>query len=247
MFHVKHIEPDSRVQASEIQRAVSAVGVVASTEQCELLAAHANYVLETNTRMNLTRITEAAAVVSLHIVDSLAFTAQTEPLAGRIVDIGAGAGYPGIPLAVLGHDVWLCESVKKKAAFLEDCVRGLGLKCTVQAMRAEELAAVEPGGADVVVARALSSLAALVELAAPLLTQSGRLIALKGTPDERERAQGVRAAKICGLALVSDAQYQLPGGESRSVYVYERRKKPSLALPRGLGMAQRHTLGGDDS
>lgn len=241
MFHVKHNEADTTVQGRDVERALIAAGVIASQDQIRRLARHANLVLLANKTTNLTRIVEPTAVAALHVADSLAFTTRVT-LSGKIVDIGAGAGFPGIPLAILGHEVWLCESAKKKAAFLRACVVDLGLDSQIHAVRAEELARENPASADIVVARAVSSLASLVELAAPLLVKGGRLMALKGAPADSEREAGLVAARICGIELDSEIRYTLPGGESRSVFVYSRSGRSGVRLPRSPGMAQRHPL-----
>ncbi|MDZ4179026.1 MAG: 16S rRNA (guanine(527)-N(7))-methyltransferase RsmG [Coriobacteriia bacterium] len=238
---MKHNLSYTALGSRDVEDALSALGLSVSSEQIGLLVRHANLVLEANTRLNLTRIVEPHAVATLHIADSLAFTTHAT-LGGRILDIGAGAGFPGIPLAIIGHDVWLCESVTKKASFLSTCLADLGLHGKVFDIRAEELASTHPAAVDVVVARAVSSLPSLVELAAPLLVPGGRLVALKGSPEDSERAAGVAAAGICGLVLSSEIHYSLPAGESRAVFVYERVGRSRVKLPRSPGMAQRHPL-----
>lgn len=242
MFHVKPLPDDNPLSPYSVQQALAAVQVIATTAQAMLLSKHARLVLDANERMNLTRIIDPEAVLRLHVVDSLAFLPRISQTGGRIVDIGSGAGFPGIPLAVMGFDVVLCESVKKKAAFLADCVDQLGLSCAVEDMRAEELAAKAPGVADLVIARAVTGLASLVELAAPLLREGGRLIALKGSPEEAEKACGRIAAAMCGMVPMTETQYMLPGGERRTVFEFERRGTPRIRLPRRPGMAQKSPL-----
>lgn len=243
MFHVKHLIDSFDLSPGCVREACARADVTVSSEQAEALVKHAGLVLEANTRMNLTRITTTEEVISLHVVDSVAFLPLVAPLVGRVVDIGAGAGYPGIPLAIVGADVTLCESVKKKAAFLESAVDEIGLSCVVEPVRAEELATARPASADVVVARAVSSIAALVELAAPLLRSGGRLIALKGVPNDDERARGIAASAMCGLSEQSFIRYGLPSGECRTVVVFEKTGRPRISLPRRPGTAQRQPLG----
>ncbi len=243
MFHVKHLDHSLGLTPASVIRAISSVGVAVSPRQAELLISHAELVVEVNARINLTRLTEPEDVLWLHIVDSLAFLPMLAPLSGRVVDIGSGAGYPGVPLAILGSTVTLCESVKKKALFLEDVVSELALSASVKPLRAEELADQEPAAADFVVARAVSATASLVELAAPLLRIGGRLIALKGVPTADELGAGAAAADSCGMVPLKHSEYALPGGEQRTVLVYEKVKSPSVHLPRRPGAAQRQPLG----
>lgn len=244
MFHVKHLSSPEAIDAADVQARLGVIGVSATEEQSARIARHAALVAVANTRMNLTRITGRDEVLALHIVDSLAFIEHCEPLTGDIVDIGSGAGYPGILLSILGYDVSLCESVKKKAAFLAECVADLGLNATVQAVRAEELALSAPRSADVVIARAVSALPSLIELAAPLLREGGRLVALKGNPEDSELASAENASPMCGMVQTAVRGYALPSGEERTLFVYERRGPTRLTLPRRPGMAQRQPLGG---
>jgi 16S rRNA (guanine527-N7)-methyltransferase len=213
-----------------------------TSAQAVMLARHAHLVELANRTMNLTRITAVEDVLERHVVDSLAFLRYAPTLGGRIADLGSGAGYPGIPLSIMGFDITLCESVKKKAAFLMSVVEELALPARVVAVRAEDLALEERNCYNVVVARALSALPSLVELAAPLLKKDGLLVALKGTPDPSEQAAGQYAASVCGMEVVGNDCYSLPGGEQRSVFVYQRVANPRVRLPRRPGMAQRNPL-----
>jgi len=238
---VKHI--DEHLNPETITEALAAAGLTVTPAQASLLLRHVQLVLAANTRMNLTRITASADVLDLHIVDSLAFLAHIEPPSGAVLDMGSGAGFPGIPLAILGYNVTLCESVKKKAAFLSETIEALELDCAVTPLRAEDLAVTSPAAFGTVTARALSSLPALVELASPLLQRDGRLIALKGRLETAERLQADAAARLCGMSPTEVVSYSLPRGESRAVCASRKTGRPRLVLPRRPGMAQRQPLG----
>lgn len=230
--------------AAQIHDALAVLGIEPSADRVAALARHLDMVDEANRAFNLTRVDPESAV-ALHIVDSLLALPQLDDAPpGRFADIGSGAGFPGIPLAVLsGREVSLVESVKKKAAFLERVVAELRLKATVHPTRAEELASEAPGAYSAVTARALSALPSLVELAAPLLADGGRLVALKGRPEPEELARGVRAAALCGLTEVQVAERALPGTDIvRTIVVYQRTGRPTVRLPRRPGAAQRDPL-----
>ncbi len=201
-------------------------------------------VLDQNAVLNLTRITEPEEMLRLHIIDSLLFMRHIEALVGPVVDIGSGAGYPGIPVAVATREtVTLCESVGKKARFLESSVADLGVDCPVYTGRAESLAVLRPAFYRTVIARAVTSLPSLVELASPLLSDGGRLVALKGTPEARELEAGRGSAEICGMVESALVPYELPvGGERRTVLEYRKVGEPKVALPRRPGQAQRCPL-----
>ncbi|MBN2847094.1 MAG: 16S rRNA (guanine(527)-N(7))-methyltransferase RsmG [Coriobacteriia bacterium] len=231
------------IDTAAIRNAVAEVGVIIGDSEATALLQHMGAVRDANRRFNLTRIEDPGGMLRLHVADSLAFLPHVPDLQGPIVDLGSGAGYPGIPLAVvLRSHMILCESTQKKAQFLESVVEDLALDADVVPERAEVLAQQRPRFAGTVVARAVSSLGALAELAAPLLRTGGLLIALKGTPPPDELARVARIAPLCGMAPVMVEGYQLPGGEQRSVYVYQKESEPSVPLPRRPGLAQRQPL-----
>lgn len=246
MFHVKHSD-DIQQATSYLQSGAAAWGVNLSLATATGLVRHVHALLEANQRVNLTAIKDHDEAVRLHALDSLAVVPFIESApAGRVADLGSGGGFPGIPIALsTGRQVSLVESVKKKAAFLESVVEQLGLSASVQVhpVRAEEEALAAPSAYAVVVARALTSLPSLVELASPLLEMGGLLIAMKGRAEEDELERGRAAGAVVGMKQTDLYRYQLPDGEeSRSIVVYRRSGRPNLSLPRNTGMAQKKPL-----
>lgn len=244
---MKHEVDLSTLSGPAITRALSEVKIACTEAQSSLLLRHAQMVVDTNRVMNLTRITDADSVLKLHIVDSLAFLQYVEVLGNPVLDLGSGAGYPGIPLAVMGYDVVLCESVQKKARFLQGVVQQLSLESGVEAQRVEELTPRLAGHFSTVVARAVAPLASLIELSAPVLRVGGRLIALKGMPSADEAVAAHVAATQCGMKSLGRIDYSLPSGESRTLFVYERVGKPAISLPRRTGLAQSQPIGGNSA
>ncbi len=218
------------------------------TEQAQSLALrHLDWVLEKNLTLNLTSVTNPADAVRLHTVDSLmALPEIGDAPGGMMIDLGSGAGFPGIPLALVsGRHTLLLDSVGKKARAVQECVIELGLDGTVDVwpVRAEQAQLDPANRAGIVIARAVSSLPSLVELAWPLLQQGGWLVAMKGRADEAEVSRGDEAGKLTAMRLLTLREYALPGGgELRSVYVYERVGNASIRLPRRTGLAQRRPL-----
>lgn len=213
-------------------------------DQLSALLRHLALVDQANARFNLTTIHPEDAV-ALHLLDSLAATSWLNRApAGGFADLGSGAGFPGIPLAVLtGREVTLVESVKKKAAFLEGAAADLRLKSTVRPVRAEELALERRGAFSAVTARALSALPSLVELAAPLLVVGGLLICLKGRPEQEEIERGDTVAAMCGMERIALESASIPGVDAaRTLVVYRREGQSRTKLPRRNGMAQRQPL-----
>ena len=211
---------------------------------------------------NVTGLRRREAVIDTLIGDALALLDVPEvrrpagpAVAGgpaRWADLGAGAGVPGIPLAVAlpAIDMTLIESVRKKCVFLEAAVAAAGLaeRAHVVCARSEHVAA---EGAplrdtfDVVLARAVGSLATVVELAAPLLAQHGTLLVGKtATAARDEGPRGEAAARECGLtvrAVVALANSPL---RSSVCVVYEKTAATPPSLPRREGRARSRPLGG---
>lgn len=241
---MKHVADQPVIQPEQVSEELARAGAVVSPEQALLIARHANAVLTANQTMNLTRVMDADGVLRLHIVDSAtALAALAACPAGPLVDIGSGAGYPGFVLEILsGRPTTLVESVKKKAVFLAETATILDLPTTVLGERAEDVARQTPAAYACVVARAVSSLPSLVELAAPLLFKKGQLIAMKGPLGSDELLRGDAAAALCGMSRSSLSTFELTQGEKRTIVCYSKTGHPTQALPRRTGLAQRHPL-----
>ena len=163
--------------------------------------------------------------------------------ARRIADLGAGAGPPGLVLAIAlpEAEVTLVESVGKKCAWMEATVERLGLSnARVACARVEEF---EDDPFDVVTARALASLPVVCEYAAPLLREGGVLVAWKGAVDEVEEADGLAAAEVLGLAREAVLAVEpYPGSERRTLHVFRKVAATPDRYPRRPGMAAKRPL-----
>lgn len=215
-----------------------------TVEQRELLDFHLRLVLEENKITNLTRITEWEQAQLLHIEDSLVglpeFLRASE---GNYVDIGTGAGFPGIPLAIMtGRTTLLADSVGKKTKALDKFISELGLAGQVSTYtgRIEDLSIQRRNEFSVVTARALSSLPSLLELTTPLLKVGGQLICYKARVDEDELDNAKRLKNNMGMRLVSKRECYLSDDETkRTIFVFEKFAEAKVKLPRRLGMAQK--------
>jgi 16S rRNA (guanine527-N7)-methyltransferase len=169
--------------------AISAVQVAEAAERWQLtstvneeaaarLAAYGNLLLHWNTRIALTAIRLEAALIERHLMEG-AFAAAHHPRAGTVLDYGSGTGVPGIPIAICrpGLQITLAESQRKKAAFLQEAVRQLGIGASVYAGRAEAL---HQGSFDAVWLRAVERQREMLPVAASLLAPGGRLCILGG-------------------------------------------------------------------
>lgn len=224
-------------------------GISCDRRRAELLLRHLSLVIEKNKVMNLTRITSPEEAVSLHILDSLLpLTCLGIDMSEKtsFIDLGTGAGYPGIPLAIMtGATGLLVDSVGKKVNAVNEFISNLDLH-TVTAVhaRVEELPASELSRHDYVFVRAVAQANVLVEYAAPLLKMHGCLVLEKGRPAEDEIEASKRAGEVCGMSLVSRETFELPDELGhREILIYEKTSKPRIKLPRRTGLAKKEPLG----
>lgn len=205
--------------------------------------------VETNARYNLTALKTERDIVLKHFVDSLSCL-QGEYLAGelRVLDLGTGAGFPSLPLAIVQPDLHLVplDSIRKKVAFVETAAQALGLEqVKPQTGRAETLGrdAQYRGQFDRVVARAVASLPELVELALPLLRVGGYLVAQKGDLTAAEQQAGSRAAAELGGEIGEIQRFALPIlGDQRTLVVVQKRHPTPAKYPRREGIPHQQPL-----
>jgi len=194
--------------------------------------------LDWNRRFNLTAITDPEEVLIKHFLDSLSLLLVYDKPQTRLLDIGAGAGFPGLPLKIVRPDwqVTLLEATGKKVTFLQHVIETLQLKSVVAVQgRAEELAHKPEyrSAFDVVTARAVASLPVLLEYAAPFCRVGGKIILPKKGDLAEELAQAKRAARQVGEVFKDDIPVVLPGLEDgRRLLVWEQVKKCPVQFPR---------------
>ncbi len=210
-----------------------------SEKQIDVLTRYAELVLVTNEQMNLTAITDAKGFYSKHIIDSLTLLPYVGVGPMRLIDVGSGAGFPGIPLKIMRPDltVVLLDSLQKRVRFLNETVTALGLEgITAIHARAEEAARnpVYREGFDLVTARAVAPLPVLLELCLPLAKAQGRFLAMKGPTEDVESAG--RALEVLGGKLLGMKVAALPFGQGERVILeIKKTKKTPAAYPRKAG------------
>lgn len=223
-------------------------------DQAASLLQHLDLVLKKNQVMNLTRITSVDDALVLHILDSLLLlpslkqiSMSPEATPGAVLDIGTGAGFPGIPLALLTQRPFtLMDSVGKKVRAVDEFVNALDISDRVVTTneRAEKFALSHPKAYDFVVARAVARLPILIEYAEPFLVSHGQLVVSKGRLSDEEIASGFKAAQLAGMKLVSRETLELPYSMGhREILTFEKVAKPALKLPRPVGEAKKYPLG----
>jgi 16S rRNA (guanine527-N7)-methyltransferase len=195
-----------------------------------------------------TAVRDSQSAVDIHIADSLAGLAVDGlASAGRIADLGAGAGFPGVVLAVARPQaqVRLVESQRRKCEFLTRlCAMAEIENATVVWSRAEEWSeGLEDN--DAVVVRALASQPVVLEYAAPLLRLGGTLVDWRGRRDEDEERAALRAAEELGMARTEIRRVEpFAGARDRHLHVFEKVARTPERFPRRAGMARKRPLGG---
>lgn len=207
---------------------------------------HLDLVLEANKSINLTRILNIEDAAVLHILDSLVllFYISKAP-EGALLDMGTGAGFPGVPLTIAsGRKAVYIDSVGKKVDAVNSFVKELGLKhAHAVHVRLEEYARTHKKQFAVVTARALAPLPVLVEYASPFLKDGGLFVVTKGNPSDKELQSGLAAAKICGFTTLMTDDLDLPTGLGhREFIILKKTRQASVSLPRANGMAKKNPL-----
>ena len=216
------------------------------TDAAVPLMAFSARLLETNKVMNLTAITAPEDVARLHLLDCAALLHMADFRGKRVVDVGTGAGFPGMPLRILepDFDLTLLDSLGKRIAFLQRVCDEMGLqRVTCVHARAEEFAAKHREQYDIATSRAVAALNVLCELTLPLVKVGGRFLAMKAVDSDDE----IRAAKSAVAQLggkVEDIRdYTIPGTDiTHRVVVIGKVKPTPDAFPRAFAKIKKAPL-----
>lgn len=172
------------------------------------------YMVEKNKVMNLTGITEESESARLHFLDCVALLGATDFAGKTVIDVGTGAGFPGIPLKIAEPtmDITLLDSLAKRLVFLDEVIDLLQLDHirTIHA-RAEEAPAEFREHFDIATARAVTRLDALAELCLPFVKQGGVFVAMKGPAADEELSEATKAIKVLGGQVEKVYPYTIPG------------------------------------
>ncbi|PJF48113.1 MAG: 16S rRNA (guanine(527)-N(7))-methyltransferase RsmG [Chloroflexi bacterium] len=239
---------------NEIQDAARRLGVALDARQARALLRFRDLLVEANQRFNLTALTDDASILALHFLDSLTAVQVIRGLqanhsaALELIDVGAGGGFPGIPLKIALPElrVTLMDGTAKKVQFCAEVIRTLAL----QHIRAIQDRAEEAGHRpehreryDVAIARAVAPMPTLAEYLLPLTRVGGTCIAMKGSDAQAEAARAAGAIARLGGAIAAVTPVTLPGRDERRALIVINKLHPTpQAYPRRGGAPRKSPL-----
>ena len=190
-----------------------ALGLDLSGQARDTLCAFGAAMVKQNEVMNLTGITDDRGVANLHLLDSLTVMAAAELEGKTLIDVGCGAGFPGVPLAIAAgcEKVTLLDSLGKRMKWLETILPQLGIEAECVTARAEEAVATRREQYDYATSRAVARLNILLELTAPYVKVGGAVLAMKGAAAKEELAECGNAMKKLGLKLEGVREFPIDG------------------------------------
>ena len=232
-----------------IEQGLTALGLTPPPQAAGQLAEYGRLLLEQNRVMNLTAITEPDQVVDLHFLDCAALMTIGEDFNGKtLIDVGTGAGFPGLPLKILEPSltVTLLDSLGKRVTWLESVCDALSLDhVTCLHARGEEQAhqAGYRDSFDYAVSRAVASLEVLCELCLPYVKVGGKFLAMKSVDSAAEVDRAARGIAKLGGRLLPRVDYEIPGtGVSHRVVVVEKVSPTPNGYPRRWARIQKAPL-----
>jgi len=200
-------------------------------------------VVRQNEVMNLTAITEPTAVAKLHLLDSLTVLKTADLSGKRLIDVGCGAGFPGVPLKIAcpEMELTLLDSLGKRMNWLSNILPELGVEAECVTARAEEFAAQRREQYDYATSRAVARLDILLELTAPFVKVGGAVLAMKGAAAREELQQAENAIAKLGLKLESVQDFPMDG-TNHSVIVLRKHRPTPGQYPRAYGKIKKSPL-----
>ena len=217
------------------------LGLKLTQEQLALLCRFGEALLEKNKVMNLTAITEPTAVARLHFADCLALLRAVDFREKSVIDVGCGAGFPGVPLKIGEPSIrlTLLDSLQKRVNWLRETLEGMGVQTQCIAARAEEYG--EREQYDIAVSRAVARLNVLAELCLPFVKVDGRFLAMKAAAAEEELSEAQRAVKLLGGELERVWEYEIDDA-CRRVLIFRKTRPTPAQYPRRFAKIKQQPL-----
>ena len=226
---------------------VDKLGITLSEIQLKQFYNYMNLLIEWNKKINLTAITEPNEIILKHFVDSLTISKYISD-GTRVVDVGTGAGFPGIPLKIYRQDIeiTLLDSLQKRINFLDEVIRELNLeKIETIHSRVEDFGKDKKYREkfDIATSRAVANLATLSEYLLPLVKIGGKVISMKGSLIEEELENSKNAIKILGGEIERVDEFDLPNSDiSRNIILIDKVKETPNKYPRKAGEPSKKPL-----
>ena len=216
-----------------LKEGLEILGLSLPEERQEKLCAFARAMLRQNEVMNLTAITEEKQVAKLHLLDSLTVLCCADLKGKSLIDVGCGAGFPGVPLAIACPEanITLLDSLGKRVKWLEETLPQLGINAECVTARAEEAVATRRERYDFATSRAVARLNILLELTAPYVKVGGAVLAMKGAAAREELSECAGAIKKLGLKLEEVREFPVDG-TSHAVIVLRKIAPTPKQYPR---------------
>lgn len=230
-----------------VKQKAQEIGYTLQKEQLEQFFTYKELLIEWNKKMNLTAIEQEEDIITKHFIDSLSIASYI-PDTAKVIDIGTGAGFPGIPLKILKKDlsITLLDSLNKRITFLEEVIRNLSLE-NIQAVhaRAEELAHKEEYREqyDIAVSRAVAPMHTLLEYMLPYVKIGGKCICMKGPNLQEESKDLQNCLETLGGKIEKIEELVLPETEiKRNIMLIKKENKTPKKYPRNPGMPSKKPL-----
>ena len=216
-----------------LNEGLNALGLSLPQERQETLCTFARAMVKQNEVMNLTAITEDTQVAKLHLLDSLTVLCCADLKGKTLIDVGCGAGFPGVPLAIACPEanITLLDSLGKRVKWLEQILPQLGIHAECVTARAEEAVASRRESYDFATSRAVARLNILLELTAPYVKVGGAVLAMKGAAAKEELSECAGAMKKLGLKLEDVREFPIDG-TSHAVIVLRKIAPTPKQYPR---------------
>ena len=233
------------MKKDEFYKEIEKLGISITPNMEQQLEEYVNFLLEYNEHTNLTAIKTKEEVYLKHFYDSLTLTKIANLEKGSLLDVGTGAGFPGLVLAIIfpNLDVTLLDSNNKKITFLKECITRLQIKNahTVYS-RAEDYTKIHRESFDFVTSRAVAELRILLELNIPAVKVNGLFLAMKGNI-ETELQSSLKTMQILGCSILEKQEFTLPyNGGVRTLLSIKKEKATDLKYPRTYDKIKKKAL-----